>query len=127
MRAAIFSPHWQGIEHDRRENAGCLCLKENVAGGDWKRTFAMPRSQRRSKHQRVEMAAMIRCQHKRTVRRQLLATDDHKSMRDREVNAQQRKTNVMRKIFEQPAFTADATKPFAWSKTGVVGRLKVPG
>jgi hypothetical protein len=85
VRAAILSPHWQGVEDDCRKRTRNGALKENVARSDRERAFAMPRYQRCSKREGVEMTAMIRCEHKRTVRRQLLTADDRQSMCDREV------------------------------------------
>ena len=100
-------------------------LKEDVARGDGKGAFAMAGSERRSKSQCVEMTAMIRREHKRPVCRQLLAADDRESMCDREVTSQQRKTSVMRKAFEKPAFAPHAAKPLARSQAGVVRWLEV--
>src|SRR5437588_12685384 len=39
--AASFSPHWQGVEHDRRERAGHIALKKNIARGGGHGAFAM--------------------------------------------------------------------------------------
>src|SRR5438477_8860767 len=126
MRAAIFSPHRQRIQHDCREGAGHSALKEHVTCGDWKGAFAMARNEGCSKNQGVEMTAMVRGEHKRSVRRQLLAADDRESMRDRKITSQQRKTNLMRKAFEKPALTSDAPKPLARRKAGIARRLKFP-
>jgi hypothetical protein len=63
-------------------------LKENVARSDGEGAFAMPRYERCSKSERVEVTAMIRCEHKRTVRRQFLTSDDREAMCDREVTSQ---------------------------------------
>src|SRR5512132_3771501 len=114
MRAAIFPPHWQSVEHDCRECAGHRALKENVAGGDGKDALAMARSKRRSKNKRIEMTAMIRNEHERPVRRQLFAAGDLESVRDREVSSQQRKTSVMREAFEQAALAPYAAESFGW-------------
>ena len=55
---------------------------------------------------------MIRRKHKRPVRRQILAAHDCKSMSYREVNSEQRKTNMMRDTFEQTALTPHAAEAF---------------
>ena len=65
----FFSPHRQGVKHDCRKCACRFRLKEDVARGDGKGAFAMAGSECCSKSQCVEMAAMIRGEHKRPVRR----------------------------------------------------------
>src|SRR5438132_337895 len=115
MRAAIFPPHWQSVEHDCRERAAHSALKENVASSYGKGAFAMARTERGSKNQRVEVAAMIRCEHKRTVRRQFLPARYRESMCDHEVSSQQRKTSVMRQAFEQAALASYAAEAFSGS------------
>src|SRR2546430_17307162 len=103
MLAAIFSPHWQRVEHDCRKRAGHAALKENVARCDGESAFAMPRSQRSAKSQRIEMTAMIRCKHKRPVRRQVLTADDREPIGDREKSSQKQKTRYRRKAFPNSA------------------------
>jgi len=51
-------------------------LEEDIARGDGEGAFAMAGSECRPKGQCVEVTAMIRCEHKRPVRRQVLAADD---------------------------------------------------
>src|SRR5207237_589854 len=123
---AIFSPHRQCVEHDRRKRAGHFRLKEDVACGDGEGAFAMAGSECCSKSQCVEVTAMIRCEHKRPVRRQLLAADDRQAMCDREVTSDQRKTSMMREAFEKSAFASHAAKPFAWCQAGIASRLEIP-
>ena len=72
VRAAVLSPHRQRVKHDCRKRAGHFRLKEDVARGDGKRAFSMAGSECCSKSQRVEVTAMIRCEHKRPVPRQFL-------------------------------------------------------
>jgi len=114
MRAAIFPPHWQSVEHDCRECAGHRALKENVACGDGKDALAMARSKRRSKNERIEMTAMIRNEHERPVRGQFLPARYRESVRDREISSQQRKKSVMREAFEQAALAPYAAESFSW-------------
>ena len=64
-------------------------MKENIARGDGKSAFAVARRKRCSESQCVEMTAMIRYNHKRSVRRQILAAHDRESMCDRKVNSEQ--------------------------------------
>src|SRR4029450_6915555 len=123
---AIFSPHWERIEHDCRKRAGHFRLKEHVARGDGKRAVAMAGGARWCKSESVEMTAMIRGEHKWAVRRQLLPADDGEAMCDREITSDQRKTSVMREAFKKSAFASHAAKPFAWSQARVVGRLEIP-
>ena len=127
MRSAIFSPHWQRVEHDCRERAGHIALKEDVPRRDGESAFTMAGSQGGSKNQRVKMTAMIRCKHKRTVRRQLLAAFDRESMRDREISSQKQKTNFVREAFEKSAFASHAAKPLARRKASIARRLELPG
>ena len=61
LRATIFPPHRQSIEHNCRERAGHIGLKKDIARSDGKGAFALVRSKCCSESQRVEMAAMIRC------------------------------------------------------------------
>ena len=70
---------------------------------------------------------MVRNEHKRSMQRQLLATDDRKAMRDREIASQQRKTSMMRETLEQTALASHAAEPLARRQTGIAGRLKFPG
>src|SRR5215472_8753530 len=86
----------------------------------------MPGTKCCAKSQRVEMAAMIRCEHKRPVRGEFVAADDRESMRDCEVNSQQRKTNMMSSGFQQTALAPHAAKAFAGTQTGITCRLKFP-
>src|SRR5437773_12081330 len=72
------------------------------------------------------MTAMVRNEHKRSMQRQLLATDDRKAMRDREIASQQRKTSMMRETLEQTALASHAAEPLARRQTGIAGRLKIP-
>jgi hypothetical protein len=127
VRAAILPPHRQSVEHDCRKRAGHIALKENIAGGDGKGAFAMARSKCSSKSQRIEVAAMIRGKDKRPVRRQILAAHDCKSMSYREVNSEQRKTNMMRDTFEQAALSPHTTEAFSRAQPGVMRWLKLPG
>ena len=64
-------------------------MKENIACGDGKSAFTVARRKCCSKSQCVEMAAMIRYEHKWSVRRKLLPAHDRESMCDSEVNSQQ--------------------------------------
>src|SRR5213593_1269122 len=95
MRPAIFPPHRQGVEHDCRKRAGHSSLKENVPCGYRKRAFAMASTERCSKNQCVEVAAVIRNEHKGPVRRQVFPAGYREAVRDREISSQQRKTSVM--------------------------------
>jgi len=85
-------------------------LKENVACGYRKRAFAMAGTQRCSKNQCVEVAAMIRNEHKGPVRRQVFPAGYRESMRDGEISSQERKTSVMREALEQTAFASYTSK-----------------
>jgi hypothetical protein len=114
MRAAIFPPHWQSVEHDCRECAGHRALKENVARSDGKGALAMTGSKRCSKSECIEMTAMIRNEHERPVRGQFLPARYRESVRDREISSQQRKASVMREAFEQAALAPYAAEPFSW-------------
>src|SRR5262249_14815755 len=127
VRSAILSPHRQRVEHDCRKCAGHLGLKENVARGYREGAFAVAGNECCYKNQCVEMTAMIRGEHKRPMRRQLLTSDDREAMRDREVASDQRKTSVMRKAFKKSFLASYAAKALAWSEAGVMRGLKVPG
>ena len=111
---------------DCRKCARHFRLEEDVARGDGKGAFAMAGSQCRSKSQCVEMTAMIRGEHKRPVHWQPIAANDRQSVRNREITPNQRKRSMMRKALKKSAFAPHAAKAFAWSQTGVVGRLEVP-
>jgi hypothetical protein len=89
-------------------------LKENVACGYRKRAFAMAGTERCSKNQCVEVAAVIRNEYKWPVRRQVFSAGYRESVRDREITSQQRKTNVMREAFEQTAFTSYTSEALCW-------------
>ena len=91
--------------------AGHSSLKENVACGYRKRAFAMAGIERCSKNQCVEVAAMIPNEHKWPVRRQVFPAGYRKSVRDREITSQQRKTSVMREALEQTAFASNTSEP----------------
>src|SRR5438093_11977151 len=73
------------------------------------------------------MTAVVCNEHKRSMQRQLLATDDRKAMRDREIASQQRKTSMMRETLEQTAVASHAAEPLARRQPGIAGRLKFPG
>lgn len=102
-------------------------MKEDVARGDGKCAFAVPGSECCSKSQRVEMTAVVRCEDKGAVRRQVFAANNCETMRDREITSDQRKTSVVREALEKSAFAAHAAKPLAWTQAGVAGWLKIPG
>src|SRR5437773_11708859 len=86
----------------------------------------MARSQCGAKSQRIEMTAMIRGDHERPVRRQLVAAFNCESMRDREISSQQQKTSLVRKAFQKSALTPHAAKPLAGRKAGIARRLTLP-
>lgn len=123
---AIFSPHWQSIEHDCRKNAGRFGLKKNIAGGDGKSAFTMSWRKCCAESERIEMAAMICRKDKWPMRRQILAACNRKAMGDGEVTPQQAKTEMMRNIFEQTALAADAAKTFGRRQAGVARGLELP-
>src|SRR5262245_2551153 len=86
----------------------------------------MTRPERCSQNQRVEMTAMICCEHERPVCRQLLPARDCESMSDREVNSQYRKTRLLRYAFEQTALASHTAKALGWSQSSVTGWLELP-
>jgi len=72
------------------------------------------------------MTAMIRGEHKRSVRGQPLAANARQSMCNRELTSDQRKTSMMREAFEKSALASHAAKPFAWCQAGIASRLEIP-
>ena len=94
VRATVFSPHRQSVKHDCRKRACYFRLEKDIASGNGKRAFSVAGNECRSKSQCVEMAAMIRREYKRPMRRQLLAADDRESMSDCEVTSQSAKNTT---------------------------------
>src|SRR5213075_1716140 len=126
VRTTVFPPHRQSVEHDCGEHTDCSGLKEDVTCGNRESAFAMARPERCSQNQRVEMTAMICCEHERPVCRQFLPARDCESMSDREVNAQYRKASLLRHAFEQAAFASHAAKPLGRSQASVTRWLQLP-
>ena len=72
---------------------------------------------------------MIRCEHKRRVRRQLLAADDCQSVCDREVTSQQRKTSMMREALREVRFRVarcETVRSESGPCRGLAGGSRVP-
>ena len=74
----------------------------------------MASAERCSKNQCVEVAAVIRNEHKGPVRRQVFPAGYREAVRNREISSQQRKTSVMREALEQTAFASYTSEALCW-------------